>query len=250
MAERSDSSVTVSLQEIIRLEEQRAAQEAAARRAREVEERRAAQEAEAHARAREEALRRDAEARTRSEALAEGEREARRQAERDAAIAKARHEVDAAARLEELRATHEHDRQLAMLRTGTDSKRAVRTTYGLLALLAMTWAVGTWSAMRTTRRITEASAWSREESVGLRSSLESVERALQRQTERIAELQGRLDDGPRREAPPATAAPSAAPRSRTPRQSQAFRILQAPVQPAPVPRAECKQGDPVCSDLP
>jgi colicin import membrane protein len=245
MVERSESSVVVSVNELLRLEQRRVEQEADARRARDAAERAARADVEARTRAAEQERQRAAESRERAEALAHREQEARLLAIQEVELAKARHEADAAARARELRATREHEERLVAAREGARSQRLARTAYGAFALLAATWAAGGWYTWRTAHQVTAERASYREASAEQGEAYERLQQAYSEQSSAIAGLRSRLADLSQREtlAPPPAASTPIAPTSHP-------RVTPDPPRPPAARRAPCRQGDPICSDLP
>jgi colicin import membrane protein len=131
MAERQETSVMVSIQEILRDAQRREEQEKveAERRAREEEQRRLdeirrrQEEEEARLRAEEEERQR--------RVFEEQRRQAELQALQEAAVQRARMEAEAQARLAEMAARQEHERQLHALRQDKHKKRLTLIAVGL-----------------------------------------------------------------------------------------------------------------------
>jgi hypothetical protein len=240
--------VTVSIEELLRLEQRRVEDEAAARRAREHADRQTAEEAAARARAEEDARRREAEARRERETAALGEREARLHAIRDAEIVRARLEAEAAARLDALRATHAYEERLAAARNTGRARGGARAVHAILVLLALTWAAGAWSARRTAAQMTDDRAWARAASAEARGAVDGLQRALDRQADAIADVRARVDALPR---PDVLAAALPAARDPGARGAPTAHVggIARPLR-ASGAGARCKDGDPMCSDLP
>ncbi len=247
IVERGESSVVVSLNEILRLEERRSEEEADARRAREATERLAAAELEARVRAAEAERRRDAESRARAEAIADREREACFDAAKEAELVRARHEAEATARMKELQATQAHEQRLIVLREAERRTGLQRIAYGVFALLAATWTMGGWYSLRAAHRMDEerASYW-RERSEQTRA-YGQLEQAFNEERDAVAALQKKLEGLPRNDAPAAALRPAAPSSARNPSAAQAAVPLSR--APSTAPLSRCKEGDPLCSDI-
>jgi colicin import membrane protein len=251
--ESDASSVVVSLNELLRLEEQRAEQEASRRLAQEGAERRAAADAEERAREAERERLRAAEARARAEALAEREARARLDAIKEAEIARARHQVDAEARARELEARREHELRLAAVTGNTHARGLTRLAYGCALLLAASWVAGAWYSARTARRMSEQHASYLAANAEQRTAFERLSRAFGERGEEIAALQTRLDRLAPAEVTPVTHRPAVVREARVPVQGRAQPPGHVSVMPPPrttTAGPACKRGDPVCSDLP
>lgn len=246
--ESNESSVVFSLNELMKLEEQRREDEAEARRAQEAAARRAAAEVVARERAAEEERLRVAEARRHAEALAAREHEARLQAMKEAEIVRASHEAEAAARAKELLATREHDRAVAASRDDASRRKLARATYGTAALLAATWVGGGWYSLQTAHQMTEGQAIYREATATQKDALARLQHAFEEQGDKIASLERDLADLHRTDVAPAPARPQVAP---GPRNGPVERAPARPPLRGPTnPRPPCKDHDPLCSDLP
>ncbi len=141
MAEKNESSVLFSLQELMSLEEERINEEEATKAARERAER---ERVEAEARARREAEERNLRAeeeRRRAEELRKREEEARLEAIRQAELQKAAHEAEHKSRMEALTAQQAHEQQLAALRTDSQKKK-LTIAVGVVAALLVFGGIG------------------------------------------------------------------------------------------------------------
>lgn len=244
----NESSVVFSLNELMRLEEQRRDEEAEARRTREAAARQAAAEVEARHRAAEEERLGAAEVRRQAEVLAAREHETRLQALKEAEIARARHEADAAARAKQLLAMQEHERALTASRDDEGRRKLARATYATAALLAVTWIGGGWYSVQTAHQMSEEQATYRQATATHSGALDKLQRAFQEQGDKIASLEKDLADLRRADVPAAPVRPHGAPESRSAPGDR------APLRPAPrgttSPRTPCKDHDPMCTDLP
>lgn len=141
MAEKNESSVLFSLQELMSLEEERINEEEATKAARERAER---ERVEAEARARREAEERSLRAeeeRRRAEELRKREEEARLEAIRQAELQKAAHEAEHKSRMEALSAQQAHEQQLAALRSDKQKKK-LTIAVGVVAALLVFGGIG------------------------------------------------------------------------------------------------------------
>lgn len=227
-SESTETSVTASIEELLRIERRRVEDEAAARRARHEAERRAAEEA----RAEEEALRRCEDERRAREAFVAAEQA---HAEREAGATGTAQDVarGATAAPSEAPATPPNTMQL---------RQRSRTLLVTLAVVGLTCAGGAGLALHATENMDNdrASAHSRSAQTNIR--IDEIERALHAESDALNEVEAKLDTliSHGSMAPPVVAPAPALPRApRVPR-------LAPPI--APVSR--CKQGDPICSDLP
>jgi colicin import membrane protein len=247
-ADSKESSVVVSLSELVRLEQQRAEAEAEARRAHDAARRRASAEIEGRARAAEEERLRATEAQRRAEALADREHEARLQATSEAEIVRARHQAEAAARAKALDATRQHEQRLAALREDGRRRGLAKMAYGTATLLAATWLAGAWYSVRTAHRMTEEQASYLQASTAQRGAFERLRRAFEEQSGEVTDLQRKLADLPRGDVAPATPAAPVTPGLRNPPPGRSPVAL--PLRRTTDARPACKKGDPICSDLP
>lgn len=227
-SESTESSVTASIEELLRIERRRAEDEAAARRARQETERRAAEQA----RAEEEARRRYVEAQRAREAFiaaeqARAEREERAsRAARDVAPDGPRAFPDVPAAPANV--VYVRERGSALLIA--------------LALFALTWAGGTGLALHAAARMDDDRASARSSSAQASTRIDEIERAAHAEADALSEVQAKLDTlVSRGSVTPPVAMPAPAP----PRAPRIHRIA-----PPIAPTAHCKQGDPICSDLP
>jgi colicin import membrane protein len=236
MVSSKESSVLFSLRELMNLEEQRRAEEAAdvARRA----ERQAEASLAAERRAREEeiARRRADEARAREEARESREEAAHLAALREAELERARREAESAARLEELRLRQDHERQQAALaKDGRDRGGILLAMCGALVL-----ALAAWSTTLAAR------------AQHAELALATTRQALADQTDLVTRAQRELSllheqlDPASHAAPPsppvqdATPPKPAAPRSPTPK----------PPKPRDPAHTCTDRWDPLCGALP
>jgi hypothetical protein len=249
MVNRNESSVAVSLRELLQLEERRAEQEADAKRAREAAARQAAVDVAEHAEAAKEERRRPAESRSRAEAVADREREARLQAIQEAKLVGVRHEVPAAARMKELATSQQHEQRLVALRERAHRTGFERAAYAAFALLVATWLVGGWYSVRAAQRMSEERASYRMASADQRSAYERLRTEFDEARDAVASLQRRLADLSRDGA---SASAAASPTASSTRNSPSSTMSVTPPPPqraVPAARVTCKRGDPLCSDL-
>ena len=113
---------------------------------------------------------------------------------KEADIVRARQETEVAARMEELHATQEHERELAALRAATRQKGLARAAYGAFALLALTWALGGRHPVSANRSPIErgASVLPRSERGAERNAYERLQGAYKEQSDAVATLQNRI----------------------------------------------------------
>jgi len=137
MADKNESSVLFSLNELMNIEEGRIADEESARAAREAAEK-ARTDAEARARREAEELRlRAAEDARRADELRRREEEARVDAARQAEIDRARHDMEHKARLEQMAQAQAHEAQMAALKQDVGKKKLRMAVIGTGAALVL-----------------------------------------------------------------------------------------------------------------
>jgi hypothetical protein len=247
--ERQETSVMVSIQEILqeatrreedaRLEQQLRERQAAEQRLERI--RREEQERAARARA-------DEEERDRR-AYADQRRRAELEALQEAAVQRARMEAAARARLAEAMARQDHERQLSVIERDAGKKRLQRVAVGL-GFLAVLAGAGAGVAVKRTlddraraeveaaqlrAKVDDAEAQKRELDRQLRNPRDPAQvRDLER---RLQELQDRIHKSPEPARPPAraTATPRDGPPSRSPRPGGTI--------------CTCAPHDPVCTCL-
>ena len=197
MAERQETSVMVSIQEILRDAQSREEQEKveAERRAREEEQRRIE---EIRRRQEEEQARLKAEEDDKQRRVFEEEkRKAELQAVQDAAIQRAKTEAEAKARLAEMTARQEHERQLHALSQDKHKKRLQFFLVGL-GILLFGGAIGGGMLIKQNIDKANLAAARANELQGAMDQAESQKRALQaelentKDPEKIAALQAQL----------------------------------------------------------
>jgi DNA repair exonuclease SbcCD ATPase subunit len=245
--ERQETSVMVSIQEILqeatrreqeeRLEQERCERQAAEQRLERI--RREEQERAAHARAEDEERER--------RAHEEQRRRAELEAMQEAAVQRARMEAAARARLAEALARQEHERQLSVIARDAGKKRLKRVAVGLGLLAAMAAAGAGFAVKRTLDERTRAEA----ETAQLRAKVDDAEaqkRELERQLRsasdpaQVRDLERRLQELQDRIVHKTSDPPRAAPRApATPR--------DAPPGKSPKPVCTCAPHDPVCTCL-
>jgi hypothetical protein len=247
MGERQESSVMVSLGELLRDAPLRAEEERAdaVRRARDHEERQAA--ALRHEREREAArVRADDEERARR-AFEEQRRQAELVAVQQAALERARMEAGSRARLAEMAALQEHERQLRTLAQDGHKKRLQLTLAGLGVLLVAGAVAGavTYARMQHDKEAAQAHARELESRIDdVDAQRAKVERRLASATDpaEVAALQAALKESQAKlDQLNKEANHSRTPGAAAPKRPQ----IAAPPAPQPPARA-CSKGDPMC----
>jgi len=252
MAQRQESSVMVSLQEILldaRQQEERARAEAAER-AREEAERRAAEE---HRRRQDEAMRVRAEQeRERQRALEEERRRAEGAAMRQAAVQRACLEAEANARLAKMAAQQEHERRLFALRHDKHKRRLTAALVGLGVVIMVGGAVAGVAIHRNLGAAAAARAYAGDLQRQVEQS-EARQTALQKELDearksadprRIEELKQRIAQENAREQ--RLGGPS---RSSSATKAVAGPSRHASATPSGERSETCAPGDPLCSTL-
>jgi colicin import membrane protein len=253
MAEKNESSVLFSLQELMNLEEERIHEEESERAAREQAER---ERQEAEARAKREAEERriqEEEERRRQEELRKREEEARLEAIKQAEIAKAQQEAEHRARMEALARQQEHEQRLAALQAD-QGKKKLKMAVGAAVAVLLVGAVGGGVAFKNAQEKAEKEkALLMAEAERVKSEADAQVRKLEEtlknnesmsEAQRLA-LEKDLEEARKKAAEaakdvgkPATA--SSPSRSSSPRPAPASK-------PAPS-RSACAPGDPLCVD--
>ena len=251
MAERQETSVMVSIQEILRDAQNREEQEKleAEERARQEEQRRLD---EARRRQEEEQARiRADEAERQRRSFEEQKRQAERQGLQEAAIQKARSEAESQARLAEMTSRQEHERHLHALSHDQGKKRLRFLLAGVAVLLLVVAGVGGVMLKNTLDKANAAEVRNRElqaekDEIEERTKKLQFELENTKDPQRIAELQQALD-----------AAKSAAARIDTPGTPKPPVVHQggggggggAQKPSTTKPPCNCTPGDPLCSCL-
>jgi colicin import membrane protein len=248
-----ESSVVFSLNELMALEEQRLAEEAAAREAaiaaeaaRARAERRAAEEAAERRRLAEEAAEEEA---RRLELQRATEERARLDALRAAELAKAERAVEAQARLEALALAQEHERKLAALKADRNARRLKFALVGnVVALFASAAVAALVLRHHEARHASERARWldrlaAEERSATARSAAHEAELRV------LRDVNQRLESRLAREAQPRNTLPPADPPAIA---GQRRNARPAPVPPAKkvAPGTSCDAAhDPMCGTL-
>jgi colicin import membrane protein len=254
MAERQETSVMVSIQEILRDAQNREEQEKleAEQRARQEEQRRLD---EARRRQEEEQARiRAEEAERQRRAFEEQKRQAEIQALQEAAIQKARTEAESQARLAEMTARQEHERHLHALNQDQGKKR-LRLMLGGAAALLLVVAVGGGVAVKNSvDKANAAEAHARE----LQTKIDDTETEMRRvrsdlenakDPEKIAELTSQLNAMKKeRDRLEAEGAAQPGPKPVTHTVAGGGGGAQKPTSGTKAP-CNCTPGDPLCSCL-
>jgi colicin import membrane protein len=251
MAERQETSVMVSIQEILRDAQSREEQEKveAEQRARAEEQRRLD---EIRRRQEEEEARlRTEEAERQRRAFEEQKRQAELQALQEAAVQKARAEAESQARLAEMTARQEHERQLHALSQDQGKKRLRMMVVGIGVLLFAV-AVGGGIAIKNTMDKAALLEQQRNELQAEKDKAADEMRTLQFQLQntqdpqKIAELEAKL------QAAQDKANSLAAQQGSGGGMAPVARPVQhnaAPPPPKPKAACNCTPGDPLCSCL-
>jgi colicin import membrane protein len=239
--ESKESSVLFSLKELMTLEEQRIAAEAAER-SRRAEA--AARAVEARGRQRhedEEARAKAEEARTRADLRREQEQAAHLQAIHEGEIENARREAEGVARVEELRCRQEHERLLAGLGHDAHKRRFHRWTWTLGALVMVVIALGSAALRRQANDARVAQARDRQALLEEAQACDRVRGMLRAQGEELALLEQRLQDKRAPQPSPEPSTSAVPPRTKNPK---------PPVAREKSPPPQCDRWDPVCGALP
>lgn len=180
MAEKNESSVLFSLQELMNLEEERINEEESAKAARERAEReRSDAEARAKRDAEERALRAE-EDRRRAEELRRREEEARLEAIKHAELAKAQHEAEHKSRMEALTAQQAHEQRIAALQSD-EHKKKLKIGIGVAAGVLIVALVGGGMAFKS------ASEKAEREKAALLAQAESLKAEADQNVKRLEE---------------------------------------------------------------
>ncbi len=189
MNDSKESSVRFSLGELMRLEDERIAEEEANRRLRDELLAQQALAADRQRREQAEARQREEDARARAEAARVREEATRLQAIHDAEIERARHEAQSAARIEELRIQQEHERHVGAQRQEVRVRR-LSFVAAVGAVLVLGGVTGEWICVA--RQANESAAMlARERQVAIEQSgaYDKMRAALQAQREQLALLE-------------------------------------------------------------
>jgi hypothetical protein len=249
MAERQETSVMASIQDILRDAQSREEQEKleADRRVREEEQRRL-DEIRRRQEQEQDRLRAEEEERGRK-VFEEQRRQAELQAVQDAAMARARMEAESHARLAELTSRQEHERQLHAL-SHDKSKKGLQMGLAALGVLLLALAVGggVWisnaigeanAAKAAVRELQAKTEEAEADKRRLMSELANapdkataaeVQRKLDEANQRLTDLKNNQAAGPKRAAAAGPAKPN-------------------PANNTPKPACTCQAGDPLCSCL-
>jgi colicin import membrane protein len=253
MSETRESSVLFSLNQLMRIEEDRVAEEERRARA-EAEAREAAQrEVERRARAEEEAALQADEERRRAAAAARREEEARLEALRVAEVERVRLEAERQARLALLTQQHAHEQKLAAIAEDRQKRRLRRALVaGSIAAAAIFAGAGGWffgvvRPAEEAARLRELDALTRREAENerLRGELGRAQRAADEALAALTQAKDEVGrEAARRQAEAANRALDQAKKELT----VAARPAPAKHQPASCP--PCKyEGDPLCDCL-
>ncbi len=254
MAEMRDSSVLFSLNQLMKLEQQRVLEETEAARmraeeqaaARLAEERRIREEREARLRAEEQA-RQEQERRQREEA-------ARLEALRLGEIERARVEAERRAQLEVMNQSQEHERKLVALREDTHKKRLKRALVigGLVATALFSTGLGVYfghikpeAERREQEQAAAIAAWEGEVSK-LKTELEQANQRVASAVEAVAKAQ---DDVARAKAlKDVESAQNNVTKVKT-RLNQKLNTKTTTNNNNTTQKAPCRTGDPLCTDI-
>lgn len=238
-----ESSVLFSLKELVLLEEERRADEAAdevrradlALRAVAAEEQRRHDEREAQ--------RRDEEARARAEDQRIRDEAAHAAAIREAAVERARREADGAVRVEEMRVRLAHESQLATLAAGRKERRVRRVALGMVGFGAALIGLCGFYATREVR--TAEVALARERQVVSERDLEKekLDQVVELQRRELTALETALHEAQRPISPEATVRIEERANHPPPRATRTPRPISPKLQ-------ACDEGDPLCKTLP
>jgi colicin import membrane protein len=253
MAERQETSVMVSIQEILRDAQNREEQEKveAERRAREEEQRRL-DEVRRQQEAQEARLRAEEEERQRR-SFEEQKRQAEISALQEAAVQRARMEAESQARLAEMTARQDHERQLHVLGQDQHKKRLTLIAVGLGVLFFFA-AIGGGIAIKNA--MNEANS-AKQQVAALQSQIDeanakearlNAELANTKDPEKIAQLQAQLDE--QKTKLQSLNSQMGAARPRAPAAGGAG-AASKPAGGSGGPKAPCNctPGDPLCSCL-
>jgi colicin import membrane protein len=245
MMELKESSVLFSLKELMTLEDQRIADEAARRRR--SEEARASEAALLVHRQHDDddARRRNEDARARAEAHREREEVARLEAIHHAEVLRARHAAEGAARIEELRVRQDHELQLAVIGRDKRAQRLARVAWAASALLLSVVVSGGVHGIREVNATTTRLARERQAVIEGKGANDRLEATLRAKEEQLTMLEKGVSDAPEHATPPAVPSepqkPAPAPHPPT----------RPPPRPTAAQHGECtNQWDPLCTHLP
>lgn len=256
MAQRQESSVSISIEELLREAHAREEQERrdAAEHARIAEQRRADAMRLRHE---EEGARRSAEQAERARrAFEEERRQVELRALHEGTVTRARLEAETRARLAEIAARQEHERSLHALRHDRQKKRLTRTLVALTAF-AVIGGIGAGVAIQTSKDDAAAAdarlRGVREEKEKLETEQSRLQRALESATEagEIARLRQQLADA-QTQIRSLTASSV-----KSPVRGASVHLPPSPPSPpspskSPVGKASdaCPRGDPLCATIP
>jgi colicin import membrane protein len=250
MAERQETSVMVSIQEILRDAQSREEQEKveAEQRARAEEQRRLDEVR--RRQEQEEARLRAEEADRQRRAFEEQKRQAELQGLQEAAIQKARAEAESQARLAEMTARQEHERQLHALSQDEGKKRLRTMVIGIGALLFAVAVGGGVLVKNTMDRAAAAEQHNRQLQA-------DIDKAAEEQRQLNFQLQNTKDPAKIAELEAQVAALKDRQSNLAQQQANPGAAVQHPIAhpppgpkpPGPKPACNCTPGDPLCSCL-
>ena len=240
MAAQQETSALFSLSELMRLEQNRIAEEEEQRKATILAEENARRESERLAREQEGVRLKLEEDRRREEAEREREHAARLEAIRQAEIERARVEAEQRGRLEALSAQQQHEQKLAALQSDAGKKRlsrVLRLTLGLSTVLIVGAVALYFGRLRPETRSEVRSLESLIQ--GQRQQTEATQRALDAQNQKLQELEERVRKEREQQLAPK---PVPEPKPKTPGVAN-----QRGIKPvAPPPPCTCDSHDPLC----
>jgi colicin import membrane protein len=237
-----ETSALFSLGELMRLEQDRIAQEEADRRARALADELARRDAEQRAREEELARIQLEQDRQRAEAEREREQTARLEAIRLAEVERARIEAEQRGRLDALSAQQQHDQKIKALETDASKKRLSRALRATLALSAALIAGGLSFYWFRVRPATQNQVASLESIIAdQRQVTETTKRALDEQNLKLGELENRMrhEQQERQDAERAKADADTKAKAKTP-----IVPVRRNVKPPPAAEAPCVCADP------
>jgi len=241
MAAQQETSALFSLSELMRLEQNRIAEEDEQRKAKVTAEENARRESERLAREEERVRLKLEEDRRREEAEREREHAARLEAIRQAEIERARVEAEQRGRLAALSAQQQHEQKLAALKSDAGKKRlsrVLRLTLGLSTVLIVGAAALYFGRLRPETRSEVRSLESLIQ--GQRQQTEATQHALDAQNQKLQALEERIRK--EREQQVATKPVPPETKPKTPGVSN-----QRGIKPvAPPPPCTCDSHDPLC----
>jgi len=240
MAAQQETSALFSLSELMRLEQNRIAEEEEQRKARVMAEEDARRESERLAREEECVRLKLEEDRRREEADREREHAARLEAIRQGEVERARVEAEQRGRLAALAAQQQHEQRLAALQTDAGKKRlsrVLRLTLGLSTVLIVGAVALYFGRLRPETRSEVRSLESLIQ--GQRQQTEATQRALDAQNQKLLDLEDRIRKEREQNLAPK---PAPEPKPKAPGVSNPRGIKAV----APPPPCTCDPHDPLC----